>query len=559
MLVLMKTLKEFTPIITDRLFSNDVSFQKTLDYRLGKEKSASLHEVFEKWEKNLSHWENLADEAARPEKLPRIQKFDRVGNRTEKIIISLETKTIRREVVEQGIFMGCSTLEKMAKIYLLGQIGESGGVTCPLACTDGTIKVISAKGSTFLKENFLPLLSSVDYPLSGAQFITEQAGGSDVGATEGRAVKTKEGYQIYAEKWYCSAYDEFFVVTARPEGAAAGTEGLALFFVPRLIDGKVNSLSIRRLKDKLGTQALPTAEVDFEGATGYLIGKEEDGFYNLMNYVINTSRIHNAANALAFLRRAFVEARNYAEQRVAFGSEIIHYPLVQEYLTHLLSLLIPRRNFYFGMLALLDQVGLVPENRDERLWLRFLINLMKYRTAVCTTEGIKEAVMVFGANGIINDFSILPRLVRDGLILETWEGTHNTLGLQILRDAARFDFLERFVGEVQKILAAWPTTVFPENRKLYDTFFKEGLSVITPDHLSNPTWGTTHARRIVDWAGELLEIGSLVQEGIKTNQQNLLLLATYRVHLICGGLLHNFNNPLLNSPSGALLSLIREE
>lgn len=553
----MKTLKEFSPVVTSRSFSDDVSFQKNLHYFLGQEASGSLCEVLRGWEKYIPRWEALASEAARAEKLPRIQKFDRVGNRTEQVIVPLETKTIRREVVEQGIFKGRFEVEKMAKVYLLGQIGASG-VTCPLACTDGAMKIIASKGSSFLRENYLPLLSSVDYPLSSAQFITEQAGGSDVGATEGRAVKTKADYRIHAEKWYCSAYDEFFVITARPEGAALGTEGLALFFVPRLINGKVNSLSIRRLKDKMGTQSLPTAEVDFEGSVGYLIGKEEDGFYNLMNYVINTSRIHNSANALATLRRAFVEARNYAEQRGAFGSEIINYPLVQEYLVHVLSLLTPRRNFYFGMLAFLDRVGFVPEDRNERLWLRFLINLTKYRTAVCVTDGAKEAVMVFGANGIVNDFSILPRLVCDSLILETWEGTHNTLCLQILRDATRFDFFGRFVSEVQKMLLAWPTTVFPESRKLYENFFREGLLVITPEHLSDSAWGATHARRIVDWAGELLEIGSLVQEGIKTSRQNLLLLAAYRIHLISGGLLHDFSNPLLNSPPGPLLSLIRE-
>src|SRR5262249_30511643 len=159
------------------------------------------------------------------------------------------------------------------------------------------------------------------------------------GAIETQASPNDDGsWSLRGEKWFCSNPDEYFLVAARPRGGEPGTAGLGVFFVPRLLsDGRTNAISFRRLKDKLGTQSLPTAEIDFEGATGWAIGPVEEGFKTLMNYVINVSRIHNAANACGFLRRAFLESRNYARQRETFGRTLITNAVIQETLVGLLE------------------------------------------------------------------------------------------------------------------------------------------------------------------------------------------------------------------------------
>jgi alkylation response protein AidB-like acyl-CoA dehydrogenase len=197
----MKKLKEFTNQVAETIFSADQGFQDHLKDLLSEKDCEQLHTTLKKWEAKIPGWEKLATEASRPEKLPRVQKYDEVGNRVEDIILPIETKTIKREVVETGIFEGNTEVEKFAKIYLLAQIGESG-VTCPLACTDGLIRSIEALGSDFLKEKYLPLLSSVEEPIAGAQFITEQTGGSDVGAIEGTAKQNGDHWLLTAEKWY---------------------------------------------------------------------------------------------------------------------------------------------------------------------------------------------------------------------------------------------------------------------------------------------------------------------------------------------------------------------
>lgn len=503
------SLKNFKPLDLKTSIAGD----KTLWHELAK---AGLDLDWRKklgaWQKKIPEWNELANEAARPEKLPRLEKYDRVGMPREQIVLPLETKTIRREVVETGIWENHSEVEKFAKVYLLAQMGESG-VACPLACTDGLIRILQAQGAEDLQKKYLPQLLSSLTPLAGAQFITEQSGGSDVGAIEGRAVKNPDGsWGLYAEKWYCSVADEFFLVLARPEGAEAGTKGLALFFVPRMIQKNdvmvPNGLSYKRLKNKMGTQSLPTAEIDFTGASAFLIGKKEDGFYNLMHYILNVSRLHNAANCLGILRRAFAEAKNYASQREAFGKPIVEYPLIQQSLTELEFKLDSKMALFFSLLKRLDQNGLVPHNREENYWQRFLINLCKYRTAVTLTQDVKEAILIFGANGIVEDFSVLPRLLRDAVILETWEGTHNVLCLQILRDALRFDFWTRFDAEVQALLALWPEGKNADARRsFYDQFKSLELTALTGS-FKNEELVARHARNWVDQMGQILETGS---------------------------------------------------
>jgi hypothetical protein len=320
-------------------------------------------------------------------------------------------------------------------------------------------------------------------------------------------------WSIRGEKWFCSNPDEFFVVAARPTGAAAGTDGVAIFLVPRVLpDGRVNALRIRRLKDKLGTRSLPTAEMDFDGATAFPLGDPRAGFTTLMNYVINTSRLHNAANALGFMHRGFLEARNYARQREAFGQVIARYPLVQESLVGLLATLTRERTLYFRLLAQLDAHGLVPTDRDQRLWQRCLINMAKYRTAVALTATLRDAILLCGGNGIVEDFTVLPRLLRDAMIIETWEGTHNTLCLQLLRDLPRGDFAARWRAAVDDVLGHWPTGVLGRTRARLDVATQRVDDALRT-RAADPAWAATHARRLVDGIAGTLAVAWMADFG----------------------------------------------
>jgi len=520
----MSSLKEFQGIEGTDFFELDPGFQSLLKSLLPAESRDSVFNSLNHCGRLVAgRWNDLAREANKHEHLPKIVKFDRAGNPVEQVDYGTHARHLRREVAEFGVLTDArNELHKFAIVYLLAHNGE-GSVNCGLSCTDGLIRAIEAAGSEFLRETYLPLLRSADTPLAGAQFITESGAGSDVGAVETEARPNSDGtWSITGEKWFCSNPDEYFLVAARPIDAPSGTAGVAMFLVPRLLpDGSVNRISFRRLKDKLGTRSLPTAEIDFNGATAWAIGEPEAGFKTLMNYVINTSRIHNAVNACGMLHRAFLEARNYACQREAFGGAIIGYPLVQETLIKLLERCWRYRALTFNLVAMIDEHGLRPSDGEQSMWQRFLINLAKYRTAMTLTDSIREAMLLLGGNGIVEDFTVLPRLLRDAMIIETWEGAHNTLCLQIVRDAAKSSLLDRWRAEIEAVLRDWPRELLSQTRARFEQFFRQSLDEITKARLADLQWSATHARRVVDRFGSILEIAWMARSAAEHSKEDM--------------------------------------
>jgi acyl-CoA dehydrogenase len=558
----MSRLRDFNGIEETDFFEHDRGLQAILSDLLPESERQSVFSSLHECARRVSgEWDQLAREGGRNENLPRILKFDRVANPVERIDFGPHTRQLRREVAEFGILSTRRELHKFALIYYLGHLGEAS-VTCGMSCTDGAIRVIEARGSESLRDRYLQRLRSTETPLAGAQFITEQDFGSDVGAIEVSASPIRDGeWLITGEKWFCSNPDEYFVVAARPEGSSPGTHGVALFLVPRVLpDGRVNKLSYRRLKDKLGTRSLPTAEIEFRGATGYAIGDPADGFKSLMNYVINASRVHNAVNACGFVHRAFLEARNYARQREAFGGTLISYPLIQESLATLLERLARHRLLTFRLVALIDEHGLAPEDPQQAMWQRFLLNLAKYRTASTLAQSIREAMLVLGGNGIVEDFTILPRLLRDALIIETWEGSPNTLCLQIMRDAARSNLLERFRAEIGDLLERWPNGFLSLTRNRFARTMKHMVELAPEHRLADKNWTQTHARRVVDHLGNLLEIAWMAEMSARHAGEDAtfaLLTSLAGYHLLPDE--NAFEHPVIEELGRSAAALIDEK
>jgi len=246
-------------------------------------------------------------------------------------------------------------------------------------------------------------------------------------------------------------------VLARMEGAPQGTKGLSLFLVPwRKEDGSLNGLSIRRLKDKLGVRAVPSAEVEFQGAEAYLVGDPSKGFYYMME-ALNLSRICNAVASVGIMRRAYVEARAYAEKREAFGHKLTAYPLVQQTLVSMACRQEIQLYACFDMIALFDRVmSRLEEAQDEdKALLRLKIALLKIRTAQEAIDFAHQAIELHGGNGYIEDF-VTPRLLRDAQVLTVWEGPENILCLEVLRLIKKFNVDEFFIDEVRAIMDRTP-------------------------------------------------------------------------------------------------------
>ncbi|MBI3268355.1 MAG: acyl-CoA dehydrogenase family protein [Planctomycetes bacterium] len=338
--------------------------------------------------------------------------------------------------------------------YLFGQ--AECGLFCPVCMTDGVARVLERSASQDLARLHLPRLASrtLDRLYRGAMFVTEKAGGSDVGATETRAVPASDGWRLHGEKWFCSNVDAEAILTlARPEGAPAGTRGLGLFLVLRdLSDGRRNALRIHRLKDKLGVRSMPTGEVALEGSLALPVGGLEDGFRQMAE-MLNLSRLYNAVAAAAALRRATNEAAHFSRERRAFGRAVADHPLQAETLAELELHARAATLFVFDLVAELDRADAGDEAAARKV--RLTTPIAKYWTAKLGVKGVSEAMECLGGCGYIEDWP-LARLLRDTQVLPIWEGTTNILVLDTLRAATRSQATEELLADASARVARAP-------------------------------------------------------------------------------------------------------
>src|SRR5205814_1525364 len=203
--------------------------------------------------------------------------------------------------------------------------------SCPLAMTDGAAHTLLASGNKALIERAVPHLTSrsPDEFWTSGQWMTELAGGSDVGQTETVARMDSKGvWRLHGRKWFTSAATSQMALTlARPENNPSGGKGLALFYLEtRDEDDRLRHIQINRLKDKLGTRKVPTAELSLDGTPAELVMGTSDGVRNIAS-LLNITRTWNSVTAAAFMARGLALARAYAKRRVAFGAVLAQKPL----------------------------------------------------------------------------------------------------------------------------------------------------------------------------------------------------------------------------------------
>jgi alkylation response protein AidB-like acyl-CoA dehydrogenase len=470
--------------MTDAAHRNDYGFGPWLDARSSDwyDDDPFLHELLDRYAPDTDTGRvsrfgrlaagplrELAEDSALPEHAPWIRHLDAYDRRRDDIVLPASTHEALR-IVHGGEGLGAvrgDPFTHYAMIYLLAQNGE-GGVACSLACTDGLVRALAAaaggSGNSELHERALRTVreSTQDAYAHAAQFVTEIQGGSDVPANQVLAISdTDDGgaYRIHGKKWFCSNINaDWFLVTARPGATDKEVGPVGLFLVPAFTGGARNGYTVDRLKDKLGTRELATAEVTFDGARAWPVGAPDRGLAHLLRYVLTPSRFACAVFAAGAIRRAERIATDYAEFREAFGRPIARYPLVQRALDTLGEKRRHALTVCFELLRLWEAAEASGYREREAVDFRILLSLAKPVLTRTATTQLHEAMMVLAGNGIEERFSPLPRLYRDSVIMETWEGPHNVLFTQALRDLRRFDpdpevFLERVTGTPHPELA----------------------------------------------------------------------------------------------------------
>jgi putative acyl-CoA dehydrogenase len=381
--------------------------------------------------------EPLADWGPQAERHPPVLRtHDRFGNRIDRIDFHPAWTALLR----LGISAGVPSLPwqepkpgahvvRGALLYLLSQ--AESGVGCPLSMTYAAIPAL--RHAPAVAAEWEPRLLDPDPDAAAlcGMAMTEKQGGSDVRANTTTALPAGGGaYELTGHKWFCShPVSDAFLVLAQAPG------GLSCFLLPRTFpDGSPNAgFRIVRLKDKLGSRALASGEVEFDAARAWLVGEEGRGVPTILE-MVNHTRLDCALGSAANMRRAVAEATHHAAHRSAFGRRLAEQPLMSNVLADLCveseaaTLMSMRLARAFDQATRGDEASVALQ--------RLATPVTKYWVTKRNAPLVAEALEVLGGNGYVEE-SPMPRLFRDSPLNSVWEGSGNVIALDVLRAMAR--------------------------------------------------------------------------------------------------------------------------
>ncbi len=417
-------------------------------------------------EKAVKEWLTLAEEAENNP--PAMVHFDPWGRRIDHVKTSDAWKRLDKISAEEGLvaigyerkYKEFSRIYQFAKLYMFTP--SSAIYTCPLAMTDGAAKVLELLGTQELKEKYFTRYVSrnpENFYTSG-QWMTERTGGSDVRNSETIAIQVDGQWYLYGPKWFTSAITAQTAMTLAKvaeerNGEIHVDDALSLFVLEIYNEsGMPNRLKIHKLKDKLGTKALPTAELTLHGVPAFMIGERGKGVKQIA-ILLNITRIYNAISTVSYMRRAYAIASDYAVRRTAFGKRLIDHPLHRRTLEEAYNTLEECFHLAFAVVKLLGREEAGTATNEERSLLRLLTPVAKLYTAKKGMMMISEMVEAMGGAGYLEDTGI-PRLLRDAQVFSIWEGTTNVLALDVLRVHSKSSAVENWKKWVMGLVERLP-------------------------------------------------------------------------------------------------------
>lgn len=502
----------------DQLNDLDNPFLKAVLQDISGDSWSNLSDKLQPFSNKLcSEWRKATAEISRPVNHPTLIHYDAYNRRIDRVVRSFEAVQLSDSVFSEGLFSNKNiAYEGIMKRYFLHGNGEAS-ITCPLACTDGLIALIENfydEVCDEVKEIHQHVKEGLNGNFAiGAQYMSEIQGGSNIPANVLKAVPEGNHYKLYGNKFFCSAvHADYSVVTARVDG----TTNVAVFIVPSWLPGNKekeirNSFQINRLKWKLGTSELPSGEIEYNGSVAYRIGPEDKGVSLAVSLVLTRSRLDIGFASGAFLMRAAREAITYAEFRHVFDRKIGEFPMAAAQLADLEDAAKRMVATAFSIYSKFTEVDTL--SPLDAYALRELILLQKIYASKEAVEKLRLAISIFGGHGAIEDFSSIPRLFRDSMVNELWEGPRNVLLAQIYRDLAKSKF------PISDVLSSMFPHLSHEEIELYTSRLN---TIMQTNLLTLPTIENMKAAR--SW--ELLweELFRSYQEAITEKYQSLPIL-----------------------------------
>ena len=451
---------------------------------------------------------------------PRLTQWDAWGNRVDKIELTPLWRVAERIAAEHGVVAtayeqkhgSLSRVHQCALAYLFTPSTDI--YSCPLAMTDGAARTLLSSGNQALIDRAVPHLTTRDANefWTAGQWMTELTGGSDVGLSETVAKPDEaNNFRLYGRKWFTSAISSQIALTlARPEGNPPGGRGLALFYLEtRDEHGRPCNIEINRLKDKLGTRKVPTAELNLVGTPAQLVKGATDGVRNIAP-LLNITRLWNGISAVALMRRGVALAYDYARKRVAFGAPLSEKPLHTDTLSGLQAESEAAFHLAFYVAELTGRSETREISDDEALLLRLLTPVMKLTTGKQAVMVASEVLECFGGAGYVEDTG-LPVLLRDSQVLPIWEGTTNVLALDTLRALDSGDSLRQLESVVARCLETARDSDLADAAGVAQTSLDHGISWLAEAKGIGQRALEAGARRFALTLGRTMELVLLIR------------------------------------------------
>lgn len=392
-------------------------------------------------------WGDLADRHR-----PVLHTHDRYGHRVDEVEYDPAYHELMSVAVAHGLH-AAPWADDRAGAHVVRAAKTSvwtpePGHMCPISMTYAVVPAL--RHNPELAAIYEPLLTSRVYDpelklpttkagITAGMSMTEKQGGSDVRAGTTEATPNGDGsYSLRGHKWFTSApmCDVFLVLAQAPERGErsdGGSGGLSCFFLPRILpDGTRNRMFLQRLKDKLGNHANASSEVEYDGATAWLVGEEGRGVATIIE-MVNLTRLDCTLGSATSMRNGLMRAAHHAQHRSAFGAYLIDQPLMRNVLADLAVEAEAATMLAMRMAGATDHA--VRGDERETLLRRIGLAAAKYWVCKRATPHAAEAMECFGGNGYVED-SGMPRLYREAPLMGIWEGSGNVSALDTLRAMA---------------------------------------------------------------------------------------------------------------------------
>ncbi len=475
---------------------------------------------------------------------PRLERYDPWGREICQIVHHPHAIATKKDVWEEGPHRLRAQGEDVPPVlggafnYLLSQADT--GMVCATGMTGGVADLVERYASPQVKAQFLSHLLSPSFSEAwdGAMFMTEIEGGSDLARTA-TVARHVEGdlWLLNGSKWFCSNVDAKAIVTlARPEGAPEGLKGLALFLVPAVRrDGSRNGIVIKRVKEKLGTRSVPTAEVDFVEAEAYLLsspggGPTEARGLNRMMSMVNASRLGVATMSLGIMRRSFLEAAIYAHHRRAFGRYLFQLPMVRE---TLMEMAVETEAAAAMIFETYHHVGRRGDEESRRLY-RILVPLSKFRAARRGVELAVKGLEIMGGNGYIENFP-MARQLRDAQCHTIWEGTENIICLDVVRAMVKEKAHDALLTRLTAALDSATPTILARAKEMAASALGQARQAASFILEADEETRQFHARRLASVLADVTQGCLLLEEAARELSQEGSARKAAVAYLFCQG------------------------